>query len=174
MNELVKHFEQNARGVNAMVFKTTSINQSVEYILGVMKENDLNRIALVGLDDGFQKAIQAGAQQVVSGQLRNTIGLCAAVTSAQYGIANSGTLIIYSSDEDMRLATMLPDFHFVVLKEKDIVKEVASIEADLCALFESGVYTMFISGPSRTADIERILALGAHGPAQLHIIIEIQ
>ena len=89
-----------------------------------------------------------------------------------YGIAETGTLVIDSSSEAVRLATMVSEVHVAVLPKSRIRATALDLETELRDLMQSAPnYAAFITGASRTADIERVLALGVHGPLELHILL---
>ena len=96
-----------------------------------------------------------------------------ALTPVDWGIASTGSLVIRSTSEDLRIATMLAETHVAVLAAECIRADSAALAADLDSILKSNQpsYTAFITGASRTADIERVLAIGVHGPQQLHILI---
>ena len=90
------------------------------------------------------------------------------VTQMHWGIANTGTVVQNSTDPKERLASMLPWMHIAIL-------DTAKILPDMPALLETVHpkdcgYLALISGPSRTADIERVLTIGVHGPERLLIV----
>lgn len=111
--------------------------------------------------------------KAISNQLRPYVaGIDIGITWAQYGIAETGTLVIDSTDEDLRLATMISEIHVALLPVESIVESATDIERPLQVMMQgNGNYTAMITGPSRTADIERVLALGVHGPLQLYVFI---
>ncbi|HKK99588.1 MAG TPA: lactate utilization protein [Desulfotignum sp.] len=111
--------------------------------------------------------------QLIRDNLRNFPGgIDMGVTTADYGIADTGTLVINSNEEETRLATMLCEVHVAILGVSDIRETALSMTGELAALTrEKGSYTAFVTGASRTADIERVLAIGVHGPLELHIIL---
>jgi L-lactate dehydrogenase complex protein LldG len=99
-------------------------------------------------------------------------GIDMGMTWADYGIADTGTLVIASDSEDNRLATMLCEVHVAILNVSDIRVSADDMVEELSAMTaRTGSYTAFITGASRTADIERVLAIGVHGPLELHIIL---
>jgi L-lactate dehydrogenase complex protein LldG len=99
-------------------------------------------------------------------------GIDMGVTWADYGIADTGTLVMASDSEEIRLATMLCEVHVALLKVSDIRASASDMAGELSAITaRTGSYTAFITGASRTADIERVLAIGVHGPLELHIIL---
>ena len=94
------------------------------------------------------------------------------LTLADFGLAETGTLVLESSSEDLRLATMLTEAHVAVLPVSRLKPEVGAIEVELHSLMQSPPrYLAFITGASRTADIERVLTLGVHGPLELHLLL---
>ncbi len=100
-------------------------------------------------------------------------GIDVGVTLADYGIAETGTLVLNSNLEDVRLCSMLCEVHVAILRESAIKEPALSMEEQLYSLMDQkGAYTAFITGASRTADIERVLTIGVHGPLELVIILE--
>lgn len=99
-------------------------------------------------------------------------GIDIGVTVADWGIAETGTLVIDSSREAVRLATMISEIHVAVLPVSRIRASADELEPELTAMTgRPGSYLAFITGASRTADIERVLAIGVHGPLELHVLI---
>ena len=96
------------------------------------------------------------------------------LTGAVAGIAETGTLLLASGPEAPTTLNFLPDSHVVVLKASQVV---GAYEDAWDRLREkSGPDGLprtvnFITGPSRTADIEQTIQLGAHGPRRLHILL---
>lgn len=95
------------------------------------------------------------------------------VAQAALGIAETGTCVVETDDEETRLATMLPENSVLILRIPDIVESLAETAPYLRERQKDGKisYTSFITGPSRTADIERVGAIGVHGPLNVHIIL---
>jgi L-lactate dehydrogenase complex protein LldG len=98
-------------------------------------------------------------------------GLDVGLTTAELGLAATGTLVMDAADEDVRLASMVAEVHVAVLPASRIRADARSAAADLADLLGRSPYAAWITGPSRTADIERKLALGVHGPLALHIVL---
>ena len=99
-------------------------------------------------------------------------GIDVAFTEADRAIADTATCILESMSEDLRLATMVCEIHVIALKKSLIANNSYEVEGYLHKLMEGGPnYTAFISGASRTADIERVLTIGVHGPLELHVAL---
>jgi L-lactate dehydrogenase complex protein LldG len=93
------------------------------------------------------------------------------VTPAFAGIAETGTLMLISGAETPSTLNFLPDTHIVVLNADQVL---ASYEEGWTRLRARGAMPRtvnFITGPSRTGDIEQRIQLGAHGPRRLHIVL---
>ncbi|HUU72398.1 MAG TPA: lactate utilization protein C [Burkholderiales bacterium] len=94
------------------------------------------------------------------------------VTGSYCALAETGTLVLLSGEEQHATTSLLPETHIAVVSRQRIV---ACME-DVWDLLRTEVGTLprqvnFVSGPSRTADIEMTLVYGAHGPFRVHIIL---
>ncbi len=97
-----------------------------------------------------------------------------AVSAAFAGIAETGTLVLVSGADNPTTLNFLSDNHIVVLSRDAILADYESALAKLRGAYGKGGAPRtinFITGPSRSADIEQTLLLGAHGPRRLHIVI---
>lgn len=97
----------------------------------------------------------------------------AGVTCAQWGIAETGTLVLLSASEQNRVASLLPAVHVAVLPESRLLGTLGDVFAalrDTNGAPTSRTIT-FVTGPSRTADIELTLVVGVHGPKALHVLL---
>ena len=104
-----------------------------------------------------------------------SIGVAVGISAALHGIAETGTMIVADRLVD-RLVRMLAPKHILVLRLNDLLPSLDEAGERLRVLANAGPdapgrYVSFITGPSRTADIEMSLTVGAHGPAELHIAI---
>jgi L-lactate dehydrogenase complex protein LldG len=95
------------------------------------------------------------------------------VSGAFAGIAETGTVMLLSGPECPTTLAFLPETHIVVLGSRDIVGAYEDAWARLRVEQPNAMprSVNWITGPSRTADIEQTLFLGAHGPRRLHIVI---
>ena len=91
------------------------------------------------------------------------------ITSAQWAIAETGTLVLESGAERHRLVSLVPPVHVCILTAGSIRQSMAEI-LELADTDANRTIT-FITGASRTSDIELTLAIGVHGPGELHIIV---
>lgn len=93
------------------------------------------------------------------------------LSRAEFGMAETGTLVLASGPDNPVTLTFLGETHFVVLPERDIM---AGFEDLWAAWRERGLDPRtinMVTGPSRSADIGQVLQLGAHGPVALHVFL---
>jgi L-lactate dehydrogenase complex protein LldG len=98
-------------------------------------------------------------------------GDAVSLTPCLAAVAETGTLMLISGEATPTTLNFLPDTHVVVLRAGQVV---ASYEDGWDLLRERGALPRtvnFITGPSRTGDIEQRIELGAHGPRRLHVIL---
>jgi L-lactate dehydrogenase complex protein LldG len=96
-----------------------------------------------------------------------------ALSHAFAGVAETGTLVLLSGPDNPTTLNFLPDTHFVMVSAADIAGDYETVWARIRAQYGPGALPRtvnFITGPSRSADIEQTLILGAHGPRALHIL----
>lgn len=93
------------------------------------------------------------------------------ITSADYALADTGTLVMIASPEESRLVSLLPPAHIAVVPKDRILTGLDELftVAPLPAGASSSM--VLITGPSRTADIEQILVRGVHGPGLITVVI---
>ncbi|NYE56328.1 LutC/YkgG family protein [Carboxydothermus ferrireducens] len=92
------------------------------------------------------------------------------LTGADLGVAESGSLVLVAEDPKLRKMTTLPPVHIAVLEESQIVEKYEDVFEHYAGKLPG--YLNFITGPSRTADIERVLTIGVHGPGRLIVFIK--
>ena len=95
----------------------------------------------------------------------------AAITTSKGAIADTGAIILWPDETEPRLMSLVPPIHIVVLDAETIYNNLS--EAMKKEHWQNNMPTnaVLISGPSKTADIELILAFGVHGPKELIVII---
>lgn len=95
------------------------------------------------------------------------------ISAVQWGIAETGTLVLESDREHHRLVSLVPPVHVALIQAQQIRESLGEILSLISENGEEGLSraVTFITGPSRTSDIELTLAIGVHGPTALHVII---
>jgi L-lactate utilization protein LutC len=102
-------------------------------------------------------------------------GLCASadvgITSADYALAETGTLVMIASPREARLVSLLPPAHIAVVPRDRILTGLDELFTMVPRPADLTSSMVMITGPSRTADIEQILVRGVHGPGQITLVI---
>ena len=201
-NALCSRFTEKATAVSAVVSPIATINEAFAYCVNLCAKQGGCRIMPSGCEEHLSspagalcdtkddKIIAApglepsqyavlsdlcgkkGFTCIKSGMRDHLSGVDIGFTMADIGIAETGTLVINCPGEELRLATMLCEYHICVLPRSRVMQDAFAADQHLrMHMRKAPNYTAFITGASRTADIERVLALGVHGPLELHILL---
>lgn len=169
-----KQFVEAAIRAGAQVVEVASAEEAARYV----REQSQGTVVMPDFAAsrrlGLAEALRGAGCDLVTENLRETaVRADAGVTGANFAIADTGTLVLESTAEDMRLATTLPERHFALLDPANIVADGMAAVPHMRAFHQRlpETYLAYITGPSRTADIERVLTIGVHGPRQLHILL---
>ncbi|MBC7879599.1 MAG: lactate utilization protein [Anaerolineales bacterium] len=87
------------------------------------------------------------------------------ITEADFLLPETGTLALYSSTEKPRAVSLLPRIHLAIVRPEILRADMHQVFAEA----KNSNYLVFITGPSRTADIELTVTLGVHGPKNLYV-----
>ncbi len=129
----------------------------------IMDESSLTELGAKKkwVDDNVGLQLQTDVGSVWDAEVGFARAICA--------VAETGSLM-FASSEGHRLTTLVPPVSVVVLKQSDIVATLG--EALEVAARYADRNVVFVTGPSRTADIEGILVRGVHGPGELWILLQ--
>ncbi len=171
--ERLATFKSEAERVQATVAEVSAAADVPAEIARFLRENNLPSTLRFG-DDARLAAMPwpATALEIARGPSEGDD--LNAVSAAFAAVAETGTLALVSGPENPTTLNFLPDNHFVVLFAADVAADAESVFARLKAVYGAGALPRtvnFITGPSRSADIEQTLLLGAHGPRRLHIVV---
>ncbi|HRD98893.1 MAG TPA: lactate utilization protein, partial [Rubrivivax sp.] len=95
----------------------------------------------------------------------------AAVTSSVAGVADTGTLVLWPGPDEPRTLSLIPPLHIAVLRASRLYASLPAAVAALQPQARMPSNLLLVSGPSKTADIQQVLAYGAHGPKELVIVL---
>jgi L-lactate dehydrogenase complex protein LldG len=93
------------------------------------------------------------------------------ITTAELGVASTGSVLVPMGPEAHRSISLLPPTHLVLLPEERLVPGFEELFARMPELANAASQTVLITGPSRTSDIERQLVWGVHGPIRVVVLI---
>ncbi len=183
---MLTEFKEKAAQVSSTIHEVATLQRALERAVRICETGTPSDDASTSspkllvapdLDSGQRTVLErlcrdAGITLVNDSMRNHGSGVDVGITFADYGIAETGTLVVSSDSEEKRLAGMLSEVHVALLPLSRICPTALAITEELKALTaKPSSYMAFITGPSRTADIERVLAIGVHGPLELHVIL---
>ncbi len=142
---------------------------------------DVDQIGLPGLAallaaQGVTPAIANIRGEARQARLQELEPIPICLSGVELAIAESGTLLLRHGLGRPRLASLLAPCHIAIVFERQLVRGLGEALTILLQRYGEEIFgptsnLTFITGPSRTADIEMTLSLGIHGPPQLHVIL---
>jgi L-lactate dehydrogenase complex protein LldG len=155
--EVYKCSIESARLILSNIIKRTEAEHIIAY------ESVLVKDILQGLEESSISINFSGDKKVANSA---DIG----ISEVEFAIAESGTLVEYSYSIWKRLVSAMSNVHIALVRANRIVKDFESAFEILKTHIFDASHISFITGPSITADIERVLTIGVHGPGKLIVI----
>lgn len=93
------------------------------------------------------------------------------ITSADYALADTGSLVMISSPQEARMISLLPPAHIALVPRERLLTGLDELFTLLPKPADVSSSMVIITGPSRTADIEQFLVRGVHGPGTIHVVL---
>ena len=182
---LGSRFIQQVEAVSGTVVKATSEAAACAAIGSLCRERGISRIAIGAaispdLSSALAGLAKGGSEQVSCGPVREQdrlltrehAALCEmGIAEAHYAIAATGTLAVIANASNPRSLSLLPPISVVIVNVDGIVDDLATALRLLTPEISNGAQLTLITGPSRTADIEKRIVLGVHGPKELFVIL---
>lgn len=164
-DDLVGRAIEQMEGVLMSVVRLQSVDDVVEAVRFWLEaegiEGDVTvapALGALGWPAGYGRGAASGVE-------------AASVTPCLAAVAETGSLVFASTPETPSTLNFLPENHVVVLYENRIVRHVDDVFATVRALDPLPRALNFVTGPSRTADIEQTIEIGAHGPRRMHVLL---
>ncbi|MBL8695265.1 MAG: lactate utilization protein [Planctomycetes bacterium] len=175
-SERLDLFVRSLEAVSGRVHRVRSVERAVRAVSSILEETGAHELAL---SDGAltqqiaRKLSSAVATFDGSADRTRCLRAPAGISDAQWGIAETGTLVLESDAERHRLVSLLCPLHIALLRASTIVGSLGDALAKVARERPEAMSraVTFITGPSRTADIELTLVVGVHGPQQLHVVL---
>ncbi len=173
--DLCTLFTEKAKAVGTAVTKVTSLQQAAEYIKNEADEGAmLVPETALAIKHNLKAVLTEAGNTLYEGNFREAGHVPAAgVTFCNFAMADSGSVVLESTPEEVRLATTIPEKHFVIVDPAKILADGLAAVDIMTELHSSDEprFVAYITGPSRTADIERQLTIGCHGPREVHVLL---
>ena len=170
-----------------VVHRASGVEDAVGYVYQLAEKMEARRVVRslegvfddVPLDDALSSlgaSVQVMAREDESAGSFNPIDADLGVTGVDYAIAETGSVVILPRRGVSRVTSLLPPVHVALVKPSQTLESLDDLYllrrvAYLRDGVDAGSYMNFITGPSRTADIEMTLVVGAHGPREVHMVI---
>lgn len=172
--EQVDLFCRMAEAVNASVARLASLDEVPDALAGFLRSHNLP-LRLRHGDDALFAGLPWEKQKTLEHMTGRSAGDdLVGLSHAFAGVAETGTLALTSGGDNPTTLNFLPDTHIVIVEAKDVVGDYESVWDRLRSRYGRGKMPRtlnFITGPSRSGDIEQKILLGAHGPRQLHLLV---
>ena len=174
---MIELFKTKAEAVSAEVHRFPGRTEALSFILDFLKKEDISKPdgpTAVWADCSFLKKIQKDqlSEKVLGLRFDVTRETASAakigINQMEWAIADTGTLVQDATAVEQRLVSSLPEIHIALIASNKIVPDLTTALSKISP--GNADYLTFITGPSRTADIERVLTIGVHGPERLIII----
>lgn len=179
-DDLLAKFEKGATAVGMFVHRTTRAS-AAEQVLRILSELNAKRIALAAGEAGESLSLRAAAENAgltitdwqQSPGFEIQYDLDAGITDVHAALAETGTLICASDATHTRGLSLVPPAHLALVRRSDVLPDMIDYWARFKGVTNTDLPSSqaFITGPSKTADIEGVLITGVHGPAAVHIIL---
>ncbi|MEX1016085.1 MAG: lactate utilization protein, partial [Phycisphaeraceae bacterium] len=181
-DDLPALFTQRAQAVGMKVHRV-KLEQVVPRLRELLGQLEARRVGVAGgavgerLELELDAALQAdGIRQADWDALPNMgsqYDLDAGITDVHAAIAETGTLVCCAGPQSSRGLSLVPPAHIALVRTSDIVPDMIDYWARLKGMPNTELPSsqVFITGPSKTADIEGELVTGVHGPAAVHILL---
>lgn len=166
-------FAENAQNASVEIKIVKSYKDAIADILKIAKATDAKMIAGVGADECEELAdvyaevnksfkVYTDKFDIVKNKNELDIG----ITLGEFGVGETGSICVDNYAYEARIASMLPLINIIFMPKNYIVNNMQDAFDVLAKVFWKG-YSGFVTGPSRTSDIEGVLTLGVHGPSRV-------
>jgi L-lactate dehydrogenase complex protein LldG len=172
---LTERFRQALEAVGGHCAVVRDEEAAAQVVQGIIAGQRARRVAVsdAPLARRVVEQVRTEAELLTDIDARALFDCDIGITGAQWAAAETGTLVLESDRERHRLASLVPPVHVALIAAAQVRPTLGEVLHVLGAQGAAGLSraVTFITGPSRTSDIELTLAIGVHGPGALHVII---
>jgi L-lactate dehydrogenase complex protein LldG len=161
-------FAERARASGALLHSCATIAEARRVVAGIVAEvRTASETAGMAATSRAQPLLPQGVRPVTAEDRPPYLAL--GISAAVLGIAETGSVLLAPRSRWDRLLGILARVHVVAVAEADLRPSLDDLPAALDG--SDAPYHSLVTGPTRTADIERVITVGAHGPAVLHVLL---
>jgi L-lactate dehydrogenase complex protein LldG len=170
-------FKTRAEAVSSEVHRFPTKAEALGFIIDILEKEGIANAAgsyALWADCPFLEGLDAGSlsEQIPGLKFHVTRDLAAdakiGISQMDWALADTGTLVQDATKVEKRLVSTLPEIHIALLEAEKILPDMPSALSRMSP--KDASYLSMITGPSRTADIERVLTIGVHGPVRVVIV----
>lgn len=167
---LYQCFANELEAVNGQCSFVDSEKEAMQHVAGMIEKEQIT--SLFCRDTELQSLLQTHSISFRSDPA-DFAEMQAGITRCEYLVARTGSVLVSSAHLSGRQMNVFPPIHIILANESQLVPYVEDAYVAIQAKYETHLPSMLslITGPSRTADIEKTLILGAHGPKRLWVIL---
>ncbi len=174
-DELFERYKTNLEAVNGLCARTSKENLG-KTVAGIFKDAGIPDACVVETplmkEGGLISALEEAGIKVYTDHIRlNAETVKGGISEGQYGIADLGTMVQARDVIDERIVATMSEYYIGIVKGSTIVPEYDDMFDIIASFVEMPKFVGFVTGPSRTADIECVSTVGVHGPLQLAIVV---
>ncbi|MFI5322805.1 MAG: lactate utilization protein C [Thermodesulfobacteriota bacterium] len=179
-NSLLEQFIEELLKVNSEIRRVRSEDELMPLIMELIRDKGISSFSMWGSDYlrdlGLKNLLKSGGLKQLEASDKNAIAQAGiGITEVDYAIADTGTLVLLTDGNRPRSVSLLPPIHLAIVRKAKLVSDISELfiilKQTLDHTQDITSCMTFITGPSRTADIELNLTLGVHGPKELHVLI---
>jgi len=172
----IELFRQNAEALKAEFRACANVNEAIQVVKKLAAAGGWKKIGRHRgeLTDSVARELGLVEVQTDLGYAVDDLESCdAGLTECEALVAQTGSVLVSALSAGGRALSVLPPHHVVLARRNQVVPDLGAVLQRVQEKFKDRFpsFMSFISGPSRTGDIERILVLGAHGPKKLTILL---
>jgi L-lactate dehydrogenase complex protein LldG len=174
MSRLTERFIEKAILAGAEVEPTPGLDEAIKQVKDFFKRNNI-RSAVISPELKRRDPFGREFSDLETGLTTGSLWVEAGLVAADYGIAETGSVVHFDRNDEEKNVWTLPDICICLLERTKIVPGLESISVEISGhLSQTKIpspQVSLITGPSRTSDIESQLTIGVHGPSQLVILL---
>ncbi len=178
--ELKKQFITELRKVNTNVIEAANESEIKNSLDNLIKDKKIKSFSIWEFEYlkklNLKQDLKHMGLKLIAAKNKNRIAESdIGITQVDYAIADTGTLVLLTNKNQPRTVSLLPPIHLAIVRPENLVRNISDLFIILKSKLQQGQdltnCMTFITGPSRTADIELNLTLGVHGPKELYVFI---
>ncbi|RLD48106.1 MAG: hypothetical protein DRI94_13045 [Bacteroidetes bacterium] len=168
--DLANEFKENLKNVDGQTFICKNFDELKSNIRKIFNQKKSDNVFCI--DKNIQEIIEKADIPFLENE-KDFLNLNIGVTACDFLSARTGSVIVSSKSGSGRRLNIYPNIHIIIANKNQLVEDLDKAIVKIKEKYNNNLPSLItnITGPSRTADIEKTLILGAHGPKELIVFI---